>query len=325
NLPLGVLALACVWRCLPWLRPAHRGPVARTGPERGMLIVLLGSMQLLADRLGHWPASAQWGLAALALAAGLGLWAWQRRAAEPLLPPVLFGDAELRGLFVLSALAGAVMFALLFYMPLLLQAGYGYTPRQASVVLTPLVLCITLGALVNGRIVARLARPGRLPATGFALLCLACVGVAASGLRAPVALLFGCMVLAGSGLGLILMNLTLFTQAAAPREHLGIATALLQSLRLVGGMLATTVFGVLVSAYYRHGLASQLAGTAPPAWGDPQWLMEPARTERAAWPLAQARVALADAVDLSVLLLALLPVCALWCLWRMPALRLQRR
>src|SRR5690606_17123846 len=47
-----------------------------------------------------------------------------------------------------------------------------------------------------------------------------------------------------------------FGQQIAGREHLGIATALLQSLRMVGGMLGTAVVGTMVGHIY----ASQVAG-----------------------------------------------------------------
>lgn len=332
NLPLGVLAGVCVWRYLPWLRPRREHPVRLDWPGALLVMLLLAALQTLTDRLGRPHGGiVPWLLGAVVVIATLLLIWWQRRAVDPLLPPELFTDARLRGLFLLSALAGGVMFALLFYMPLLLQAGYGYSLHQAGVVLTPLMLCITLGALVNGRIVTRLARPGCLPLFGFGLLGAGCVGIAASGLHATPAVLFAWMFVVGTGLGFILMNLTLFTQAAARPEHLGIATALLQSLRLLGGMLATSMFGLVVAWVYRAGLTQRLqqhhGGPIPAEWLQPQWLLQATHTDRAAGPLQlplqSARAALGDALDLGSMLLAALTLAAIVCLLRMPPLGLK--
>ncbi|KEZ75507.1 DSBA oxidoreductase, partial [Pseudomonas syringae pv. syringae FF5] len=164
-----------------------------------------------------------------------GLWFQERRCAFALLPAGLFANRSIRLLFIMSLLAGAIMFTLLFYLPLLLQGSYGYSPKDAGLLLTPLALSITLGAIVNSRIVTRMANPNRLPVAGFAALSVACIALALVGLHAGFSTLLGLILLAGLGLGFILLNLTVFTQTLAERQFLGIATALTQSLRLVGG------------------------------------------------------------------------------------------
>ncbi len=81
----------------------------------------------------------------------------ERRCSAPLLPGALFTQRSMRLLFTLALLAGGVMFTLLFYLPLLLQGGYGFSPEQAGMLITPLALSITLGAMVNSRLMTRLA------------------------------------------------------------------------------------------------------------------------------------------------------------------------
>jgi predicted MFS family arabinose efflux permease len=224
-----------------------------------LIAVTLGGLQLAVQWLPR-PGWAAYSALAATLS-GLGLWAllrWERRVAQPLLPAALFASADLRRLFLLSVLAGAIMFVLLFYLPLLLQGSLGYAPQAAGLLITPLALCITLGAIVNGRIITRLANPNVVPMAGFALLSLSCAALAAVallGLRPPFAALLALMFGAGLGLGFVLMNLTLFTQTLAARRDLGIATALSQSLRLVGGMLGTATVGAAVGSAYQHGVA----------------------------------------------------------------------
>lgn len=330
NLPLGLLALIFVCGYLPWLRPTGQATVRLDWRGAIWLALLLSSGQ--AALQWHWHREM---LALTALLALIMLVRQQPRTTHPLLPPAVFADPVLRGLFGLSMLAGAVMFSLLFYLPLLFQAGDGYMPATAGLLITPLVLCITLGAIFNGRVIARVEDPRRLPLTGFALLGVACAGVAISGQRNGAPLLLVWTFLAGLGLGLILMNLTLFTQTMARREHLGIATALCQALRLVGGMLGAALTEVVVNQAYPRLLRRQLEARHLQSWAT-QWPtpgrvaqapapvsgsgVSPAMTE--AWRLA--RHSLVSAVDVACAVLALLALLAFLWLFTMPPLVLDR-
>jgi len=277
----------------------------------------------------EWLGQAQvWGSAVLGvvcIAAAVGLWCWERRCSEALLPAALFRSASVRLLFVLSLLAGAIMFTLLFYLPLLLQGSYGYSPQDAGLLITPLALSITLGAIVNGRIITYLRNPNLIPLAGFAVLLVACAGLSLVGLSASFNVLLGLILLAGLGLGFILMNLTVFTQTLAERQFLGIATALTQSLRLVGGLLGTAVMGVLVKLLYASHLqgAFVAAGHADalPRYIDPQVLLQASDDPVL---LHLARQALAQALGSGLLLCAGLGVLALWVLYRLPPLALTR-
>ena len=234
---------------------------------------------------------------------------------------------SLRWLFVLSVAAGAIMFSLLFYLPLLLQGSYGYSPQDAGLLITPLALSITLGAIVNGRIVTRLRNPNLLPLAGFAALLLACLGLAIVGRGASFNQLLGLILLAGLGLGFILLNLTVFTQTLAERQFLGIATALTQSLRLVGGLLGTAGMGVLVNLLYSSNLQRLFIGQghaeALPLFATPEVLLRPdsAMLEHGQW-LDLARDALAQSVGVGLLLCAGIGVLALLVLYRLPPVQL---
>ncbi len=72
------------------------------------------------------------------------------------------------------------------------------------------------------------------------------------------------MVIGGLGLGFVMPNLTVFAQQTAGREHLGIATALLQSLRMIGGMIGTALTGTLSAHLYASGVRSRSRTTTRP-------------------------------------------------------------
>jgi len=67
------------------------------------------------------------------------------------------------------------------------------------------------------------------------------------------------MVCGGLGMGMTMPNLSISMQQAAPREHVGISLALLQSQRMVGAMLGTALTGAAVNWSYRRRIAQALA------------------------------------------------------------------
>ncbi|NVL28586.1 MFS transporter, partial [Pseudomonas syringae pv. actinidiae] len=135
----------------------------------------------------------------------------------------------------------------------------------------------------------------------------------------------GLILLAGLGLGFILLNLTVFTQTLAERQFLGIATALTQSLRLVGGLLGTAAMGVLVKLLYIANLQRALTAAgqmqAMPHLADPKALLQHSPADVDA-TLLLARTALAQAVGTGLMICAALGVLALVVLYRLPRVTL---
>src|SRR5690606_13098069 len=109
---------------------------------------------------------------------------------------------------------------------------------------------------------------------------LASLALARMGAGTPDALIAAAMMSAGIGLGILLPNMTLFTQSAAPRARLGVATAMLQSTRMIGGLMGMAVIGTLVSHRYVAEVDALLRTNDGLRWtsalGDPQILLDPA-------------------------------------------------
>ncbi|WP_227105953.1 MDR family MFS transporter [Chromobacterium rhizoryzae] len=335
NLPVGMASLWFVWRYLPAMRRA--GAASKLDWQGGLLIAaLLGSMQLLVEWLPlHKPLWLMAGLGLSGLAALAGLLWWERRCPNPLLPLDMLSHRSLAPLFGLSLLLGGGMFAVMYYAPLMFQGGFGLSPNQAGLLVTPLVVCITLGSILNGRIVTRLRRPTLL--LGLGLLLFAFTAGALAWVDAGTAhwLVAALMAVGGLGLGLLLPNLTIFVQQSAPREQLGVATAMIQSTRMIGGMLGTALVGVFVTHRYVAGVDALPAAPQWQAWlRDPQILLSPdtaARFEQLTTAaringgalLDASRLALVDAIHLSQWLVAALAVLGLLLVRRVPHVELR--
>lgn len=340
NLPLGFISLYFVWRYLPHIRQIQGGKIRLDWPGALLIALVLASLQLLVERLArHGPDATVLVLALVCALVLLALVAWERRFPQPILPSELFRNKGVVALFFLSFFTGFVMFALLFFLPLLLQGGFGLDPRQVGVLITPMVVCITVGSLINARVVIRLPRPNLVLYTGFMCLVLASAGFIVTHAGTPQPLVYLYMILAGVGLGFVMPNLTIFVQELAGRSLLGISTAVLQSFRMIGGMLGTTIVGAIVAQYYTSQIERVVTEGQGTDWihklKDPQMLVNQDSQTGFATDLQRlglnadpfidaARGVLVTSVHIGFLTLVIAGLVALVWVYRVPLVRLSR-
>lgn len=341
NLPVGLLSLVFVWRYLPHIRHiTHQGRVKLDWVGALLIALALSAMQLFVEWVAHdglTPTVAA--LLVVSIASAAALLKWERTTAQPVLPLDMFRNRSLAALFALSVLGGFTMFSLLFYAPLLLQGGFGLSPRDAGLIVTPLVVFITVGSIVNGRIVTRVRNPNAMLYVGFVLMAVACFGAVLATRSMPHGLLMMFMMSGGLGLGFVLPNLTVFAQQAAGREHLGIATALLQSLRMIGGMVGTALTGTLITRMYAHGVQDALRSAGAVSWlepmRDPQILVNLDAQRALVRQLAQAgfdgaslieaaREALVGAIHIGIAVAMAVAVFSIWQCRRVPQVQITR-
>ncbi|WP_414451941.1 MFS transporter [Burkholderia sp. 22PA0099] len=283
NVPVGALALYFIGRHLPMIVRPREGKVRIDYTGALLVAITLGCLQFLIEALPvHGIGTGTLTLAAVVVLAFVAFLVCERRATHPIVPLDLFRDPQLVTLFLLSTLAGFVMFSLIFFAPLLLQGGFGLDPQTAGLLATPIAACIALGSLINIRIVTHLKKPTLILSIGFGLLAAASATLALTGALTPRLILEVAMGAIGIGLGFILNNLNIFSQEIAGRERFGITTALLQSTRMVGGMLGTSILATIVQHRYATGVGEALSVLGPDTaarWlaqlADPRVLVDP--------------------------------------------------
>jgi len=163
---VAAVAFALLVRHFPALRPQSQG-IERSSPKTSqhpknridwlgaVLMVIAISTPLAALELAFATGShAHPGSAAiLALAGAVAialLIPYERRHATPIFPLRILKTRQSQLLNLISVAVGATMFTLIFYTPLLLQHALHYTPSQTGLLLTPLVVGIPIGSLING-------------------------------------------------------------------------------------------------------------------------------------------------------------------------------
>jgi EmrB/QacA subfamily drug resistance transporter len=187
------------------------------------------------------------GMIVTGVAAAVLLVPVERRAVTPIFPLRVLATPESRWLNITGLLSGAVMFILIFYIPLLLQDIFGFSPSYAGLLMTPLVAGTSVGSIMNGRLFPKQNEPGRLMVFGSGVLTLGCLLTLTFTADSPSWWILLSMSLCGIGLGFMLPNFTLFMQMLAEQRDVGVASALVQTTRALGSAFGTALVGIVVA------------------------------------------------------------------------------
>ena len=264
SLPIGVVALAVG---LATLKIPPHPDAGRDVDYRGAALLVTGvSAILLATVWGGeqypWGSGQVIGLfAGGAVLLALFL-AQELHVAHPLIAPSLFRDRVITSACLAGFSVGVAMFGAIMFVPLFVQGAIGASATSSGAVLTPLMLSLMLASVGSGQVITRTGRyrwallSGPIVmAAGFSILAsldeTSTVGSAVAG-----------TIVLGLGLGLLMQNLVLVVQNAAPARALGAATGATQFFRQIGGTLGVTVMGAILAAGLPAGMAVASGGGA---------------------------------------------------------------
>jgi hypothetical protein len=183
--------------------------------------------------------------AAAGVAAALGFVAWERRAADPLLPP---GTLRRHRALATGALVSLALTAAtsppFFLITLHLQTALGWTPTAAGLGTLPIVVAVMAGAALAPRAIA--ARGTATVMAGGLALIAAGTAVLIGGAFAT-AILPG-ELLYGLGLGAGSVAATTAGTAALPHANQGLASGVLNTAAQVGTALGLAVLVGIATA-----------------------------------------------------------------------------
>jgi EmrB/QacA subfamily drug resistance transporter len=256
NLPIGVVGVVASVRYLPQTRDpdASRrldwGGVALSGSSIFMLVFAL----IEGNRVG-WATVEIGGLLAGAVVVfALFLW-WERRQPEPMVRLELF---RIRNFAVANAMLVVIafgVFGIFFPLTLFLQAGIGYTPLEAGLVLAPMAVMQLFLAPLSGRLSDRFGSRRFL----IAGMSLSAIGIALIAWQSTaettwVSLLAPTLV-TGAGMGMTMSPLTSAAMREVPRGIAGSASGIFNTTRSIGQVLGIAVLGSLVQT--RTGIETE--------------------------------------------------------------------
>jgi EmrB/QacA subfamily drug resistance transporter len=255
NVPPGLVAMALIGTALAGAGRPARGPSMDYAGvalfTAGVTALLLGVVE--AGRGGAWSGLAVIGLLAAGAAALAIFVAVERRAAAPIVPLRLFGSRIVVAAVLTRSLAAMAMFGALTFVPLFLQAVTGITALQAGAVLVPFVLGWVALSVTSARLVLRVGYR-RLVTAGTACLTVAFLLLARWSAQLSLLEAMRDVLLAGMGMGLVVLPTLIAVQSAVPRADLGVATSVIQFFMSIGGAVGVSVMGSVMAQRLQAGL-----------------------------------------------------------------------
>jgi DHA2 family multidrug resistance protein-like MFS transporter len=259
NVPLGIVALALGWRCLPHTRPAAH---AFDWQSAGLSAVMFGVGIAAVDSLGHGEpvATCLLEFAVAAIAGATLLWRETHMKGPPLLPVDLL-RIPIFALSIATSIASFCAQMLAFVaLPFYLQHRFGYSAVETGLLITPWPLAVAVAAPIAGRLVER-HPAGLLGGVGLLSFALGLGSLALLPESPSLADVIWRMALAGAGFGLFQTPNNRTMIAAAPRERAGGASGMLGTARLLGQTMGAALVALFLARYPADGARlSLLAG-----------------------------------------------------------------
>ncbi len=192
-------------------------------------------------------------LAALSLGAFVVL---EMRQRLPMLDLSLFRNRTFAGANAVMLLVALAMFGVFFYISLFMQQVLGYSPIQAGAAFLPMTVLIVFLAPLAGKYSDRFGSR-YLAGSGMFLLSCSLFLFSRLSVDADYWHLLPAMLIGGTGMSLTMTPTTAAAMSAVRMDKAGVGSAVLNSMRQVGGSLGIALIGAIIAS----GLPSGAAGS----------------------------------------------------------------
>jgi EmrB/QacA subfamily drug resistance transporter len=263
NIPVGVAALVLGIRVLPHVK-GHRGRIDLLGQLLGTAAVAGFVVALIEGPGRGWTSPTVLGCAAGAALALVLFVPVELRAERPMLDIRLLGDRVLAGATIAGFVVSLGMFGVLSYLGLYLQSVLGWSAAAAGFASLPTTAAVVVASPVASRIAYRWG--ARTPLLVGLTLCATGVAIlsrveATSG----YADFWWALPLLGIGMGMSFSPISTTAMARVPAARAGMAAAMTNTARELGGVAGIAVLGSLITARLASTLTVRLAADGVPA------------------------------------------------------------
>jgi EmrB/QacA subfamily drug resistance transporter len=259
NVPVALVAFLASIRLVPESRDPSPGRFDVLGAvlSIGALVSLIYA--LIEAPENGWLDPTILGAFATALVLGAAFVAWELRTSSPMLDLSLFRNPRFSIGSLSISFASFSLFGAIFVMTQFLQFAKDYSPLEAGAAMVPLAFGLMLGATRATKAAAQVGTK-RVVAAGL-------IGLGATLSTTllwtsdmpywPIGLWF---FLGALSMGCIMGPATGSVMGAVPKEKSGVASAMNDVTRQVGGSLGTAVIGSLITSLYSSRVADAVTG-----------------------------------------------------------------
>jgi EmrB/QacA subfamily drug resistance transporter len=265
NLPIGIVALAVLYRLLPQVRhPEAVRSIDYLGAAVFTAAIVPLLLGLTNKQFGEWTDPQVGGLIALGLLLSAAFVWVESRATEPILPLEIFRNRTVSGSIVATFLITFGFFGAIIFIPRWFQFVLGSSATISGYQMLPLMAGVMGSSIGSGLVVAR---TGRYKWMTVGAMAISAVGLfLMTGIRAdtPIGLVWLWMFVAGLGIGPSFAVFTIAVQNAVAPRMLGAATSSLTFFRQVGGSVGLAIAGTIFGSSFTSEIPQQLAEQGVP-------------------------------------------------------------
>jgi EmrB/QacA subfamily drug resistance transporter len=254
NVPVGVLGIVVARLVIDESRDeSHEQRLDLPGLITSALALFALTYALIEANNYGWTSGRILGLFAVA-AAGLAVFvALELRQRIPMLDLSLFKNGTFAGANAVMLVVSLAMFGVFFFNSLFIQNVLGYSAIQTGATFLPMTMLIVFCAPIAGKFSDRV---GSRWLMGSGMLLLAVSLLIFSSLHAGSTFwnILPGLIIGGLGMSLVMTPATAAAMGSVPVNKAGVGSAVLNSMRQVGGSLGIAVMGAIVASYVHVSL-----------------------------------------------------------------------
>jgi len=242
NVPIGLAGGLWCWRTLPELAARESRLLDLQGALFAM--IMLGSLMLALTQAESWgwDAPLTLGLFALSILAAIIFIMVERRHPEPLLTLSLFHNRVFTGANIASMMNYLGQYCVIFLTPFALENGLRLSPARAGLSMACLPVAVLVLAPLSGALSDRLGTR-LLAVAGELVVVLGLIALAIVTPTLKLTLIIPSLILVGVGTGLFQSPNNSAVMGSVPRNHLGVGSSVLATMRNLG-----MAFGIAASS-----------------------------------------------------------------------------
>ncbi|MEP6976664.1 MAG: MFS transporter [Thermoleophilia bacterium] len=249
NVPVGILAILVARIAIDESRDtSHEQKLDLPGllsSAVGLFALTYGLIE--ANKYG-WTSGRILGLFALCVVALAIFVVIELRSRLPMLDLALFKNPTFAGANVVMLLVALAMFGVFFFISIYMQNVLGYSPKQAGAAFLPMTILIVLFAPIAGKLSDRVGSRW-LMGTGMILVSTSLLIFSRLGLGSSYWHIFPGLIVGGLGMAMTMTPTTAAAMGSVAVDKAGVGSAVLNSMRQIGGSLGIALMGAIVVSY----------------------------------------------------------------------------
>jgi EmrB/QacA subfamily drug resistance transporter len=253
NVPIGIVAIAAAFLFIDESRDtSHEQRLDPLGLVTSGVGLLALSYGLIEGNQYGWTSGRILGSFVVAVVLLVAFVLLERHQRLPMLDLALFRNGTFSGANAAMLLVGLAMFGTFFYVSLFMQQVLRFSPVEAGATFLPMTVLVILIAPQAGRLTDRIGARW-LVGVGLTLVSASLLWYTTLDVGTTFWSILPGLILGGVGMATAMTPTTAAAMSAVPVDKAGVGSAVLNSMRQIGGSLGIAIMGAVVAHYVGGG------------------------------------------------------------------------